>query len=52
MDCIDKVGTLINTLEGRDKVGKAFQYLIKILISSSNKELIEKLTPSFSKYLY
>jgi len=49
MDCIDKVGTLINTLEGRDKIGKAFQYLIKIMISSSNKEIIDKLTPTFSK---
>lgn len=47
---MNKLIKLGNSHEGRDKFLKGAQYLIKVLVSSSdNKDLKEYLTPSFSK---
>lgn len=49
---MDKLCNLSNNLDGRDKLYKTIQYLLKIIITSStNKESIEKLTTIFSKYM-
>jgi len=48
---MEKLSNLSNNLDGRDKLYKAIQYLLKIVLStSSNKESIDKLTVIFSKY--
>ena len=50
---MDKLCSLSNNLDGRDKLYKTTQYLLKIIITSSeNKDLINKLTTIFSKYVY
>ena len=47
---MNSIISLGNTHEGRDKFCKALQYMLKVVISSStSKDLIERLTPSFSK---
>lgn len=47
---MNSIISLGNSLEGRDKFLKALQFMLKIVISSStSKDLIERLTPSFSK---
>lgn len=49
---MNKLCNLSNNLDGRDKLYKTIQYLLKIIITSSaNKESIEKLTTIFSKYI-
>jgi hypothetical protein len=50
---MDKLVYLSNTHEGRDKFNKAIQYLLKIILSTTdNKSVIERLTPLFSKYIF
>ena len=50
---MNKIIKLSNTHEGRDKFLKGVQYLIKILVSSSeSKEFKEYLTPTFSKRIF
>lgn len=50
MDKIVKIG---NTHEGRDKSLKLIQYLFKLhMASSGKKEVIDALSPAFSKIFY
>lgn len=47
---MQKLVSLSNTHEGRDKFLKTFQYLFKLIVSTTdNKETKDKLTPVFSK---
>lgn len=49
---LGKIATLSNTHEGRDKFNKSLQYLLKIILAtSSNKELKDRITPLFSKFI-
>lgn len=50
---MDKIVSISNTHEGRDKFCKAFQYLFKIILSNTNdKETINKIAPAFSIIIY
>lgn len=47
---MNKIVKISNTHEGRDKFLKGAQYLIKVLVSSSDsKDFKDYLTPTFSK---